>query len=195
MELVPILLCFDLKLIHIIALFDVKIARSISTNVNNYCEMNFARYFLYFYGTCSNSLDLFIVASGILYPIAPDKRQGIPSGKDLMHGKETQPFTISRGRPGVAPSTVSRVLSGHQNVSAKTRAKVEADRTHANNFSTWQSLRRQQVSLAQQTFAVIIPETSGQYWGRILSAANREAKRLGLSNDAVSACSTAKITI
>ena len=27
---------------------------------------------------------------------------------------------------GVAPSTVSRVLSGHKNVSAKTRAKVEA---------------------------------------------------------------------
>ena len=77
----------------------------------------------------------------------------------------------------VAPSTVSRVLSGHENVSAKTRAKVEAI-ARAHNFSTWQSLR-QQVSLAQQTLAVIIPETSGQYWGRILSAANREAKKLG----------------
>jgi DNA-binding LacI/PurR family transcriptional regulator len=78
---------------------------------------------------------------------------------------------------GVAPSTVSRVLSGHQNVSVKTRIKVEAiARTHS--VSTLQSLRHQ-VSLAQQTFAVIIPETSGQYWGRILSAANREAKRLG----------------
>ena len=78
---------------------------------------------------------------------------------------------------GVAPSTVSRVLSGHKSVSAKTRAKVEAiARSH--NFSTWQSIRRQ-VSLAQQTFAVILPETRDQYWGRILSAANREAKRLG----------------
>ncbi len=77
----------------------------------------------------------------------------------------------------VAPSTVSRVLSGHPNVSAKTRLKVEAI-ARAHSFSTWQSLR-QQISLAQQTFAVIIPETSGQYWGRILSSANREAKRLG----------------
>lgn len=77
----------------------------------------------------------------------------------------------------VAPSTVSRVLSGHKNVSAKTRAKVEAI-ARAHSFSTPQNLRSQ-VSLAQQTFAVIIPETSGQYWGRILSAANREAKRIG----------------
>ena len=77
----------------------------------------------------------------------------------------------------VAPSTVSRVLSGHKNVSAKTRAKVETI-ARSNNFSTLHNLR-QQVSLAQQTFAVIIPETRDQYWGRILSAANREAKRLG----------------
>ena len=78
---------------------------------------------------------------------------------------------------GVAPSTVSRVLSGHQNVSAKTRKKVEAiARNH--NFSTLRGLR-QQISLAQQTFAIIIPETRDQYWGRILSSANREAKRHG----------------
>ena len=55
----------------------------------------------------------------------------------------------------VAPSTVSRVMSGHPNVSAKTRAKVEAI-ARSYNFSTLQNLR-QQVSLAQQTFAVIIP--------------------------------------
>jgi LacI family transcriptional regulator len=85
-------------------------------------------------------------------------------------------YDIAR-KAEVAPSTVSRVLSGHKNVSAKTRAKVEAI-ARAHNFATWQSFR-QQVSLAQQTFAVIIPETRDQYWGRILSAANREAKRLG----------------
>ena len=62
-------------------------------------------------------------------------------------------------------------------MSAKTRARVEAI-ARAHSFTTLQGLR-QQVSLAQQTFAVIIPETSGQYWGRILSAANRETKRLG----------------
>ena len=91
----------------------------------------------------------------------------------------TKKFTIYdiAREANVAPSTVSRVLSGHQSVSVKTRTKVEAI-ARAHNFSTPQSIRHQ-VTLAQQTFAVIIPETSGQYWGRILSAANREAKRLG----------------
>ncbi|MBN1778370.1 MAG: LacI family DNA-binding transcriptional regulator [Clostridiales bacterium] len=85
-------------------------------------------------------------------------------------------YDIAR-EAGVAPSTVSRVFSGHKNVSAKTRTKVEAI-ARAYNFTTLENLR-QQVSLARQTFAVIIPETRDQYWGRILSAANREAKRLG----------------
>ena len=78
---------------------------------------------------------------------------------------------------GVAPSTVSRVLSGHKNVSAKTRAKVEAiAREH--QFNTANSMR-QQVTMAQQTLAIIMPETNPQYFIRILSAACHEAKRRG----------------
>jgi LacI family transcriptional regulator len=78
---------------------------------------------------------------------------------------------------GVAPSTVSRVFSGHENVSVKTRTAVEAiARKH--QFTTAQSMRRQ-LTLAQQTIAVIMPETNAQYFGRILAAATHEAKRMG----------------
>ena len=104
----------------------------------------------------------------------PPKR--ITHERDLLMTKKMTIYDIAR-EASVAPSTVSRVLSGHPNVSAKTRAKVETI-AHTHHFTTPQNLR-QQVSLARQTFAVIIPETRDQYWGRILSAANREAKRLG----------------
>ncbi|MBE0600305.1 MAG: LacI family DNA-binding transcriptional regulator [Firmicutes bacterium] len=85
-------------------------------------------------------------------------------------------YDIAR-EAGVAPSTVSRVFSGHESVSAKTRAKVEAiARKH--QFTTVQNMR-QQLTLAQQTIAVIMPETNAQYFVRILSAATHEAKRMG----------------
>lgn len=78
---------------------------------------------------------------------------------------------------GVAPSTVSRVLSGHPSVSAKTKEKVEgiAKRRH---FATAAAAREFE-KLSSRTLALIMPEMRDYYHGLIAAAANREAQMRG----------------
>lgn len=79
----------------------------------------------------------------------------------------------------VAPSTVSRVLTHHPNVSAKTREKVQAI---INKYHFTPSLSAQALEQSRQsnkTIGVIIPEVTDHYSGKILCAADREARRLG----------------
>ncbi len=79
----------------------------------------------------------------------------------------------------VAPSTVSRVLTGHPNVSRKTRDKVQAviDRLHFTPSLSAQAL--EQGAGRAKTIGVIMPEVTDHYSGKILTAATREARRLG----------------
>jgi len=80
---------------------------------------------------------------------------------------------------GVAASTVSRVLTHHPNVSAKTREKVQAiiDRHHFTPNLSAQALEPTKQRI--KTLGVIMPEVTDHYSGKILCAATREAKRLG----------------
>jgi DNA-binding LacI/PurR family transcriptional regulator len=87
-------------------------------------------------------------------------------------------YDIAR-EAGVAPSTVSRVLTGHPNVSTKTREKVRSiiDRRHFTPNLSAQALEQNKQRL--KTIGVIMPEVTDNYSGKILCAATREARRLG----------------
>ncbi len=91
---------------------------------------------------------------------------------------KTTIYDIAR-EAGVAPSTVSRVLTGHKNVSAKTREKVQGiiDRRHFTPSLSAQAL--EQNKLRVKTLGVLMPEVTDHYSGQILCAATREARRLG----------------
>ncbi len=89
---------------------------------------------------------------------------------------KTTIYDIAR-EAGVAPSTVSRVLSGHPSVSAKTRERVEAI-ARSRRFTTANAAREQE-KLSSRTLALIMPEMSDHYHGIIAAAANREARLRG----------------
>lgn len=78
---------------------------------------------------------------------------------------------------GVAPSTVSRVLSGHPSVSAKTKERVEAI-ARSRHFATATAARAFE-KLSGRTLALIMPEMRDHYHGIIAAAANREAQLRG----------------
>lgn len=90
--------------------------------------------------------------------------------------KKTTIYDIAR-EAGVAPSTVSRVLSGSPSVSEKTRGRVEAiARSH--QFATAHAAREQE-RLSGKTLALIMPEMRDHYHGIIAAVANREARLNG----------------
>ena len=90
--------------------------------------------------------------------------------------KKVTIYDIAR-EADVAPSTVSRALSGHASVSAKTKIKVESiARSH--RFAT-ANAARQQEKLSSRTLALIMPEMRDYYHGIIAAAANQEARLRG----------------
>lgn len=78
---------------------------------------------------------------------------------------------------GVSPSTVSRVLSGHPNVSKKTHANVK--RVIDKYSFTPNSMARGLLQKSSRTMGVIMPSITHPYYASIFSAAQEEANRNG----------------
>lgn len=93
---------------------------------------------------------------------------------------------------GVSPATVSRVLSGHPNVSEKTCRKVQAV-IDKYNFKP-NSIARGLLSRSSQTMGVILPSISHPYYAAIFNATQDEASRAGYVLQAYRLAYNARIT-
>ncbi|MDL2317999.1 LacI family transcriptional regulator [Eubacteriales bacterium OttesenSCG-928-A19] len=78
---------------------------------------------------------------------------------------------------GVSPATVSRVLSDHPNVSAKTYDKVKRV-IEKYNFKP-NSMARGLLQKSSRTLGVIMPDIKHPYYASIFSSAQEEANRSG----------------
>lgn len=97
-------------------------------------------------------------------------------GRDIMTPQHITIYDIAR-ESGVSPTTVSRVIAGHTNVSERTRKMVQKviDKYHFTPSSTAQELLRKR----SLTLGIILPGVHHPYYAKMFEGANDEARRLG----------------
>jgi len=78
---------------------------------------------------------------------------------------------------GVSPATVSRVLSAHPNVSAKTSERVRRI-VDKHNYKP-NSIARGLLQRQTHTLGIIMPDITHPYYARLFSAAQKEANQKG----------------
>lgn len=93
-----------------------------------------------------------------------------------MTGKAPTIYDIAR-EAGVSIATVSRVMGGRENVSAKTRDKVEkVARRYAYQPST---IARSLEHHMERTIGIVVQDLRNPYYNRMLCAAEEEAQKYG----------------
>ncbi|MDR3052087.1 MAG: LacI family transcriptional regulator [Oscillospiraceae bacterium] len=90
---------------------------------------------------------------------------------------ETKTILDIAREAGVSPATVSRVLSGHPNVSAKTSAKVQTV-VDKYRFKP-NSIARGLLQKHSKALGIIMPDIKHPYYASVFSAAQEEARRHG----------------